>query len=121
MENNIITTACKIMSNVAVVDEINAIRAQVVANRTNSVANGITKAAMIAIAKEKMRNGVCHLEFVKKSGEIRDAYLTTLKNVMDVKCNGRGISRENYATTCGWDVMNSKWVSFRWETLLKVY
>ena len=121
MKDNVITATCKVMSNVAVVNEINAIRAQVIANRTSSVANGITKAAMIAVAKEKMRNGICHLVFVKKSGEIRDAYLTTSKNVMDVKCNGRGESRENYATTCGWDVMNSKFVSFRWETLLTVY
>ena len=120
MENNIITNTCKVLSSIAVVDEMNAVRAEVIANRTNSLANGITKAAMIAIAKEKMRNGVCHLFFVKKSGEIREAFLTTSKNVMDVKCNGRGVSRENYATTCGWDVINSKWVSFRWETLLKV-
>lgn len=120
MKNNIITNTCKVLSSIAVVDEMNAVRAEVIANRTASVANGITKAAMIAIAKEKMRNGVCHLFFVKKSGEIREAFLTTSKNVMDVKCNGRGVSRENYATTCGWDVMNSKWVSFRWETLVQV-
>lgn len=120
METNIITNTCKILSKIAVVDGMNSIRAEVIANRTASVANGIAKAAMIALAKEKMRNGICHLFFVKKSGEIRECYITSCKDVMDAKCNGRGVSRENYATTCGWDVMNSKWVSFRWETILKV-
>lgn len=121
MSMDMITTVCKEMSKVAIVNDMSAVRAEVIANRTESIANGITKSAMISLAKEKMRNGICHLIFVKKSGELREAYLTTSKNVMDVKCNGRGVSRENYATTCGWDVMNSKWVSFRWETIIQVF
>ncbi len=40
MENSTITNNCKVMSNVAVVNEINAIRAQVIANRTAPVKTG---------------------------------------------------------------------------------
>lgn len=35
--------------------------------------------------------------------------------------NGRGVSRENYATTAVWDCEASAWKSFRWESLIKVF
>lgn len=120
MEKSVITTTCKVLSNVAVVNEINAIRAQVIANRTSSVVNGITKAAMIAIAKEKMRGGVCHFVYVKKNGELREAFGTLTPALLEATTTGNGISRENYATCAYYDCEKGGWRSFRWETLVQV-
>lgn len=121
MENNIITNTCKVMSNVAVVNKINAIRAQVIANRTHNVANGITKAAMIAIAKEKMRGGVCHFVYVKKSGELREAFGTLTPALVEATTTGCGESRERFYTSAYYDCEKGGWRSFRWETIIKVY
>ena len=121
MENNLITNTCKVMSNVAVVNEINAIRAQVIANRTSSVVNGIAKAAMIAIAKEKMRSGVCHFVYCKKNGELREAFGTLTPALVEATTTGYGESRESFYTSAYSDCEKGGWRSLRWETIVKVY
>ena len=121
MKDNVITATCKVMSNVAVVNEINAIRAQVIANRTSSVANGITKAAMIAVAKEKMRGGVCHFVYVKKNGELREAFGTLTPALVEATTTGYGESRERFFSSAYYDCEKGGWRSFRWETIIKVY
>ena len=119
--NNIITNTCREMSQIAVVNNMTAERAKVIATRTNSIDNGIVKAAMINELKTKMANGIAHFLFVKKSGEIKEVYATTSPNFMKAVVNGRGESRENYATTCYWDIIKGGFGSFRWETLIKVF
>lgn len=121
MKNLSVTGACKFMSNIAVVNEINVIRAQVIANRTHNVANGITKAAMVAIAKEKMRSGVCHFIYVKKNGELREAFGTLTPALVNATTTGMGESRERYFTSAYYDCEKGNWRSFRWETIVKVY
>lgn len=121
MENNIITTACKTLSKVAIVNDMTTIRAEVIARRTNSVALGITKSAMINELKSKMKNGVAHFLFVKKDGSIREAFGTINGALASATTTGTGISRENYATCAYFDCTCGGWRSFRWETLLKVY
>lgn len=118
---NAISTICKTMSNIAIVNNMTATRAKVIAARTNSIDNGIVKAAMINELKTKMANGIAHFLFVKKSGEIKEVYATTSPNFMKAVVNGRGESRENYATTCYWDIFKGGFGSFRWETLIKVF
>lgn len=119
--NTTLTTACQMMSNVAVVNSMTATRAKVIANRTNSIDNGIVKAAMINELKSKMANGIAHFIFVKKNGELREAWGTTMSNIAKAKTNGRGVSRENYHTTPFFCVESGEWRSFRWETLIKVF
>lgn len=121
MENSIITNTCKEMSKVAVISEINAIRVQIIANRTHNVANGITKAALIAVAKEKMRGGVCHFVYVKKNGELREAFGTLTPALVEATTTGFGESRERYCTSAYYDCERGGWRSFRWETIIKVY
>lgn len=120
MENNIITTACKEMSKVAVLNEMTAIRANVIANRTQSTLCGMTKAMMIEVLKSKLREGVASFVFAKKDGTLRHAYGTTKKELADAHINGRGVSRENFACCAYWDVEKGAWRSFRWETLVQV-
>lgn len=120
MKNNIITTACKEMSKVAVLNEMTAIRANVIANRTQNTLCGMTKAMMIELLKTKLREGVAHFYFVKKDGTLREAWGTTKKELVSSHVNGRGMSRENYATCAFWCVESGAWRSFRWETLVQV-
>ncbi|MCQ2301424.1 MAG: SH3 beta-barrel fold-containing protein [Bacteroidales bacterium] len=119
--NTTISTTCQVMSNIAIVHNMTATRAQVIAQRTENMANGIVKAAMIAELKTKLANGIAHFVFVKKSGELREAWGTTCKNIAKAKTNGRGESRENYSTTAYFDIEKGEWRSFRWETLIQVY
>lgn len=109
------------MSNIAIINNMTAQRATVIAARTNSIDNGIVKAAMIAELKTKLANGIAHFAFVKKNGEIREAWGTTMANIAKAKTNGRGESRESFATTAYFDVEKGEWRSFRWETLIKVF
>ena len=109
------------MSNIAIVNNMTATRAKVITYRTNSIDNGIVKAAMINELKTKLANGIAHFVFVKKNGELREAWGTTMSNIANAKTIGNGASRENYATTAYYDVEKGEWRYFRWETLIRVF
>ncbi len=119
--NATLSTTCQMMSNVAIVNNMTATRAKVIAYRTNSIDNGIVKAAMINELKVKLSNGIAHFIFAKKNGELREAWGTTMGNIAKAKTNGRGESRESFATTAFFDCEKGEWRSFRWETLIKVF
>ena len=112
---------CRAMSNVAVVNCMDTKRMSVIAHRTHNTEIAMVKAMMIANLKEKLQNGIAHFLFVKRDGNLRECYATCSPNYIKTVVNGRGESRENYATTAAWDVKNGKWISFRWETLIRVY
>lgn len=119
--NATLSTNCKMMSNIAIVNNMTATRAMVIASRTNSIDNGIVKASMINELKVKLANGIAHFIFAKKNGELREAWGTTMGNIAKAKTNGRGESRESFATTAFFDCEKGEWRSFRWETLIKVF
>lgn len=119
--NTQISTTCKAMSNIAVANNMTVTRAKVIAVRTNSIDNGIVKASMINELKTKLANGIAHFIFAKKNGELREAWGTAMGNIAVAKTNGRGESRESFATTAYFDVEKGEWRSFRWETLIKVF
>lgn len=118
--NTMTTNACKEMSQIAVLNGMTAIRANVIANRTDNALCGITKAMMIELLKSKLREGIAHFVFVKKDGTLREAWGTTKKELVSAHVNGRGVSRENYACCAFWSVEDGAWRSFRWETLIQV-
>jgi hypothetical protein len=76
---------------------------------------------MIEQLKEKLANGIAHFIFIKKNGELREAWGTTKSSLVANKINGRGESRECYSTTAWWDCENGGWKSLRWETIVKVF
>ena len=119
--NTAISTTCQVMSNIAIVNNMTAQRAKVIAFRTHSIDNGIVKAAMINELKTKLANGIAHFIFAKKNGELREAWGTTMGNIAKAKTNGRGENRESFCTTAYFDVEKGEWRSFRWETLIKVF
>ena len=109
------------MVQAIVIENQTAKRANVIANRTGSVEIGIMKAMMIALLKEKMNHGVAHFEFMKKNGEIREAWGTTQSNIASAKTNGRGYNKELDNCIAYFDVEKGAWRSFRYESLVKVY
>ncbi len=115
------TLSCRLMSNVAVINGMDAVRASVIAHRTGNSELGMVKAMMIENLKNKLMNGVAHFVFVKKSGELREMWATCVPALVKAKTNGRGESRENYATTAVFDIEKGEWRSFRWETLIQVF
>ena len=106
--------------NIAIFGDMTMKRATVIAQRTNSTLAGVAKAMMIDLLKEKLSNGVAHFLFAKLDGSLREAWGTTKKELAESHINGRGESRENYATCAYWDVEKGAWRSFRWETLVQV-
>lgn len=96
-------------------------RANVIAQRTGSLEMGIAKAMLIEQLKQKLANGVAHFIFQKKDGSLREMFATTNSALCSRHVNGRGVSRELYATTAIWDCEASAWKSFRWESLIKVF
>ena len=104
-----------------VVNGMTAHRANVIIARTGSAAMGIVKSQMIDLLKEKLRNGVAHFIFQKRNGEYREIYATTNPSLVKRHINGRGVSRELFATTAVFDCELGEWRSFRWESIVKVF
>lgn len=109
-----------IISTIAVKD-MTITRANVIAKRTGSIEMGIAKAMLIEQLKHKLANGVAHFIFEKRDGSLREMFATTNPSLCSRHINGRGVSRELYATTAVFDVESGSWKSFRWESLIKVF
>ena len=107
--------------NALVITNQTATRMTVIASRTDSTLMAGAKAMMIESLKEKLRNGVAHFIFIKKNGEVREAFGTTNSAVAAKYTNGNGCSRECFCTTAYFDIEKGEWRSFRWETLVKVF
>ena len=117
---NAMTLSARLLSNMIILKGMDALRSAVIAARTKNEEMGISKAMMISNLKNQMKSGVAHFVFVKKNGELREAYGTTQSNIASAKTNGRGESRENFSTTAFFDCCKGEWRSFRWETLIAV-
>lgn len=107
--------------NALIITDTTAIRMAVIAARTGSELMAGAKAMMIVNLKGKLRNGVAHFIFVKKNGEIREAFGTTNAAVAAKYTNGNGCSREYFKTTAYFDIEKGEWRSFRWESIVKVF
>ena len=107
--------------NALIITDTTAVRMNVIAQRTHNLLVAGAKAMMIESLKEKLRNGVAHFIFVKKNGEIREAFGTTNAAVAAKYTNGNGISREHFKTTAYFDIEKGEWRSFRWESIVKVF
>ena len=110
----------QIISTIAVNDMV-VVRAKKIAERTGSLEMGIAKAMLIEQLKEKMKISVAHFIFQKRDGSLREMFATTNPALCSRHINGRGVSREYYATTAVFDVESGSWKSFRWESLIKVF
>lgn len=109
------------MTNALVITDTTAVRMNVIAQRTQNLLVAGAKAMMIEDLKFKLRNGVAHFIFQKKNGELREMFATTNPSLVKRHINGRGVSRELYATTAVLDCECGKWKSFRWESIVKVF
>ena len=107
--------------NALIITDTTAVRMNVIAQRTQNLLLAGAKAMMIESLKEKLRNGVAHFIFVKKNGEVREAFGTTNAAVAAKYTNGNGISREYFKTTAYFDIEKGEWRSFRWESIVKVF
>ena len=97
------------------------VRASVITQRTHNEEIGIIKAMMIEQLKEKLANGVAHFIFIKKNGEVREAWGTTNPSLSVKHINGNGITREVFKTTAYFDIEKGGWRSLRWESIVKVF
>ncbi len=104
----------------ATTDTMTLTRMAVIGRRTNSALMAGAKAMMVENVKNQMRNGVAHFVYMKESGELREAFGTTSKALVERYINGNGISREHYANTAYFDVEKAAWRSFRWESIIAV-
>lgn len=93
----------------------------VIADRTQNLLIAGAKAMMIENLKDKLRNGVAHFVFIKKNGEVREAFGTTNAAVARKYTNGKGCSREVFKTTAYFDIERGAWRSLRWESIVKVF
>jgi len=111
------------MTQILVLGHDTAVRANVIAIRTNSRRiDGVSKAILVKQLKEKLRSGkIVKFAYLKKDGSIRIAYGTTHPDFIADKVQGWGESQEDYATTAYFDLECCGWRSFRWENLVAVY
>ncbi len=109
------------MANLMIITDSTATRMNVIAQRTQNLLVAGAKAMLIEQLKEKLRGGVAHFIFIKKNGEVREAFGTTNAAVAAKYTNGNGISREYFKTTAFFDIEKGEWRSFRWESIVKVF
>ena len=107
--------------NALVLTNSTATRMAVIAARTGSELMAGAKAMMVESLKKQLRNGVAHFIFKKKNGVYREMFGTTNPALVKRHINGRGVSRELYATTAVFDCEIGEWRSFRWESIVKIY
>ena len=107
--------------NALIITDTTAVRMNVIAERTQNLLMAGAQVMMIQNLKEKLRNGVAHFIFIKKNGEVREAFGTTNAAVAAKYTNGNGISREYFKTTAYFDIEKGEWRSFRWESIVKVF
>ena len=107
--------------NALIITDTTAVRMNVIAERTQNLLMAGAKAMMIQNLKEKLRNGVAHFIFIKKNGDYREMFGTTNPALVKRHINGKGVSRELYATTAVFDCEIGEWRSFRWESIVKVF
>ena len=107
--------------NALVITDTTAVRMNVIAQRTQNLLIAGAKSIMIQQLKEQLRNGVAHFLYIKKNGEVREAWGTTNATLANKYTNGNGISREFFKTTAYFDIEKSAWRSFRWESIVKVF
>ena len=110
--NTIITTTT---NNALVAAHIKAITI-----KTGSALMGTSKALLIEEAKHQMRNGVCHFIYLKKNGEVREAFGTLDKGVLNATLKGTGESPETWGCCYYHDTLKGGARSFRWENLIAV-
>ena len=103
------------------IDGMTMLRAAVIEKRINNSVYAGMKAMMIENLKNQMKNGIAHFIFRHKDGSLREVWGTTNKSLVERHINGRGCSRENYATTAFFSIEDCGWRSFRWENLVAVY
>jgi len=92
------------MVQILAISTITAARVAVIGFRTGSDLFAGAKAVMIESLKEKMSIGVTHFIFIKENGEVREACGTLNCSLIEKHINGRGESREIYATSAFFDV-----------------
>ena len=110
--NTIITTTT---NNALVAAHIKAITIN-----TGSALMGTSKALLIEEAKRQMRNGVCHFIYQKKNGEVREAFGTLDRGVLNATLKGTGESPETWGCCYYHDTLKGGARSFRWQNLIAV-
>lgn len=121
MATTIMTATAGNISTVVISDKTNH-RANVIAQRTGNNAMGVVKAQLIELLKEKLRNGVVHFTYIKKStNELRHAWGTCSGQLMKATQNGRGLSGDMVNTIKYWDVEKGGYRSCRYENLVQVF
>jgi len=108
------------MEQILALNNMTASRAVVIGIRTKSDFIAGAKALMIESLKDKMSSSVAHFIFIKKDGQVREAFGTTNRSLVAKHVTGTGVSRENYFTSAYFDVEKGQWRSFRWESIVKI-
>lgn len=87
---------------------------------TGSALMGTSKALLIEECKRQMRTGVCHFIYLKKNGEVREAFGTLDRGVLNATLKGTGESPETWGCCYYHDTLKGGARSFRWANLVAV-
>ena len=101
-------------------DEFTAQTIKVIANREGNLLDAISKAMMIDKLKTELEKGIAHFTYRKVSGEVREAWGTTLKALCSKHLSGNGNRRANYGTLSYFDVEKGDFRCFCIENIISV-
>ena len=75
---------------------------------------------MIEEVKRQMRNGVCHFIYKKANGQLREAFGTLDRNILNATLKGDTRSPEDWGCCYYHDCIKGAARSFRWQNLVAV-
>ena len=101
-------------------DALVAAHIRTITVKTGSSLMGASKAMLIEEAKRQMRNGICHFVYLKKNGQVREAFGTLDRGILNATLTGTGTSPETWGCCYYHDAIKGGARSFKWENLIAV-
>ena len=117
LKNIDMTTATLIIA----MNNLDAHRAIVIANRTNDAFVTGMLTSSIHTLKKELAKRIVKITFLKKDGTVTTRHATTLHSLTETRINGRGMSSDSRNVVSFIDVEaegENKWRSFRYEKLI---
>lgn len=101
-------------------DDMTAKRIEVIAKRNgNDLFDALSKSLLIARLREKLQNGIAHFAYKKLDGTTREAFGTTLSQLVGKHIKG-GNNSSHFGTLSYFDVEKGDFRSFRLENIIAV-
>ncbi len=95
-------------------------RAKVMVLKGYNLNQSLNTSSLVELLQMKLMNGTAHFIYMKKNGELREAFGTLLDKVVINNVVGFGEPRRHFNCQAYFDIEEQAWRSFRYENLITI-